>query len=213
MCNEIVKKMKMKRGYSDVVLLLRASGVNFECHGEELLEIAIMKRLEKPDISKEELITFVARNSSFDLSGDENDQKIKASYLMEEALQTVYTKHSEKLQSEGLVAKYINNVSDEIRIRELIRLRRALKKTDVDNDTEDIIVSIAMRMINKPDDSFQKILTWVSGKYDYDSEECLVKKIYGIKHKNISETQIPQLMEKLEQGINRMLLERKEIIF
>lgn len=206
MCTEIIKKMQMKRGYSDVVFLLRSSGVNFKCQGKQLLELAIMKSLEKPELKIEDLLKFTEQNSPFTLKSPVDE-------LMKEALQTVYTKHSEKLQEEDVLEKFISNIADEIRMRKLIRLREVSEDLEIDNMTEDIVISIAMRRLNKPKISFQNILTWVAGKLDYDSEEALVKKAYEIVDKDFSETEPTVLRKNLENCINNLLLERENIIF
>lgn len=206
MCTEIIKKMQMKRGYSDVVFLLRSSGVNFKCQGKQLLELAIMKSLEKPELKIEDLLKFTEQNSPFTLKSPVDE-------LMKEALQTVYTKHSEKLQEEDVLEKFISNIADEIRMRKLIRLREVSEDLEIDNMTEDIVISIAMRRLNKPKISFQNILTWVAGKLDYDSEEALVKKAYEIVDKDFSETEPTVLRKNLEDCINNLLLERENIIF
>ena len=206
MCTEIIKKMQMKRGYSDVVFLSRSSGVNFKCQGKQLLELAIMKSLEKPELKIEDLLKFTEQNSPFTLKSPVDE-------LMKEALQTVYTKHSEKLQEEDVLEKFISNIADEIRMRKLIRLREVSEDLEIDNMTEDIVISIAMRRLNKPKISFQNILTWVAGKLDYDSEEALVKKAYEIVDKDFSETEPTVLRKNLENCINNLLLERENIIF
>lgn len=206
MCTEIIKMMKMKRGYSDVVLMLRSSGVDFKSQGEQLLELAIMKSLEMPELEIEDLFKFAMQYSSFVL-------KRSVDELMKEALQTVYTKHSEKLQEEDVLEKFISNIADEIRMRKLIRLREVSEDLEIDNMTEDIVISIAMRRLNKPKISFQNILTWVAGKLDYDSEEALVKKAYEIVDKDFSETEPTVLRKNLEDCINNLLLERENIIF
>ena len=196
----------MKRGYSDVVLMLRSSGVDFKSQGEQLLELAIMKSLEMPELEIEDLFKFAMQYSSFVL-------KRSVDELMKEALQTVYTKHSEKLQEEDVLEKFISNIADEIRMRKLIRLREVSEDLEIDNMTEDIVISIAMRRLNKPKISFQNILTWVAGKLDYDSEEALVKKAYEIVDKDFSETEPTVLRKNLEDCINNLLLERENIIF
>ena len=98
-------------------------------------------------------------------------------------------------------------------MRKLIRLREVSEDLEIDNMTEDIVISIAMRRLNKPKISFQNILTWVAGKLDYDSEEALVKKAYEIVDKDFSETEPTVLRKNLEDCINNLLLERENIIF
>ena len=100
---------------------------------------------------------------------------------MKEAIQTVNTKHSEKLEDDAAVYRLITNIASEIRIRELIKRRESSKKLkDIDEEITTTFCKVATRRIMKPEATFMEVLNHTAGRCGYDAVEDLIIDLYKV---------------------------------
>ena len=98
---------------------------------------------------------------------------------MKEALSTLNTKHSIKVEDDNVVEKFINNLTTEIRLRTMLLAHTEEKEISIDNTEADIFIDTLMRMYNKPEEDLKQVLYRMAGKYNIedikDVESILVK--------------------------------------
>ena len=196
------ENLKLRRGYGYVNYLLRASGVSSASRGRELLENAIMYKLINPTADINATVDYALNNLSVQLNADFNG----ALYFMKEALDTVKTKHPEKLLLEEIVWRYICNISNEVRVREYIKTLGC----NISPLQEDALTAIAMRVMNparrKDGDTvsqtMEEIISWVAGKIGYDSGKQLEEELSRV----IDE-------EDIADYIYNIIVEKEKLVF
>lgn len=228
MCTNLLKELKESDVYNEVKYLMRESlKGQADQIGYELLEIAIMFYLKNPEMKLAELPHIVLVNSTMTLWNEQ-----EAFDLMKEAAQGVHTRHSEKLEEDGVVFRFIQNIASEVRMRELIHQRVITQNLkDVDEKIIDIFCKVAMRRIMKPDDSFNEILNHTAGRCEYKEVEDLMIDLYKIVKNSDYEKQLAnykrnskqrqeekkeiadELLDEIEYYITLMIEERNQVIF
>lgn len=169
MCKENVREMKTRESYNEVVCLMRRANVIPMSIGSELLEIAIMSYLENPDLTLDSLVGIATENSPMPISDFECFEKMK------EALLNLYTKHWQKTDDNNVVWKFIKNVSAEVRIRKLLKMKEARGEVfSLDEEAINSYIVITIRKMMKPNDSFENILIHTAGRLGYEELEDIV---------------------------------------
>ena len=200
-------EMKDRRGYKEMQPLLRRSNVNFSCMGEQLLEIAIMSYLQKPNQEKEQLLKTVEENTPMPISGGDT-----AFDLMKEALQNLYTRKSEKVANDEVVMTFISNIAEEIRISEVLKQWEAENEINISVEDKEIFVSICKRRLFKPQDKFEEILRHVAKRNGVKNIDTMVTKLTKYK-KFDKEVTIKELIKKVEILTKMVLRARNKLIF
>ena len=230
MCNNIVKEMKRKRGYSDVISLMRNTNVMMDTLGAELLEIAIMACLSNPKLDIEELINFAKKNSSMPIS------KSGAFEEMKDALQNLYTKHLEKLDDDNSVEKYIRNVALEVRIQQTLQVKLANEELYIlTPKLSSLYCALGVRRTMKPDEEFLAALEHIKGRLGYSKLETFLIDLYKvispkdikivlnkisakittntIKKERLKEETLNKMLEQIKEFVEALLEESKELNF
>lgn len=210
MCTEKVKQLRLKRGYSDVMYLLRATNVRKDSIGSSLLEIAIMSYLNNPTLSMEQLNKVALNNAPMTIENEE-----ECFYLMKEALQSIYTRKANKLDDNNVVYKFIQNISSEVRMRELIKMRVINQDLIIDENITAIFSRTAIRMIMKPDNTFQEVLNHIAGREGYDEVEDLVGDLYKVVKNESDEEEIllDEKEKELQELIEVFVKEHQNLVF
>ncbi len=228
MCTQLLKGLKENKVYDEVKYLMRESFKGQQGQiGYDFLEIAILFRLKNPEMELEELLHNVLVNSTITLPSEQ-----EVFEFMKDAVQGLHTRHVEKLEDDRAVFRFIENVTSEVRMRQLIRQRvigQELK--DVDERIIDILCKVAMRTIMKPDDTFNEILNHTAGRCEYEEVEDLIVDLYkivknsnyedllGKYDRNSQERQeekkkiVNELQDEIKEYINLMIKERNQIMF
>lgn len=218
MCNDIVKEMKRKRGYSDVVSLMRSTNVMMDTLGAELLEIAIMAYLSNPKLDVGELINFAEKNSAMPIT------KSGAFEEMKDALQNLYTKHFEKLEDDNSVATYIKNVALEVRIQQTLQVKLVNEELYVLTPKLSLLYcALGVRRTMKPDEEFLAALEHIKGRLGYSKIDTFVMDLYKVispKHIKIvmnninakTTTNITQKERLKEETLDKVLGQIKEFV-
>ncbi len=176
--NQNLKKLKKNSVYGKVIAGMRLAGVNRKNPGAEMIALAAVKKLINPNITLDEILKFLVKNQEFDgVFKKINEQD--AFLLMKEALSTLNTKHSIKVEDDNVVEKFINNLTTEIRLRTMLLAHTEEKEISIDNTEADIFIDTLMRMYNKPEEDLKQVLYRMAGKYNIedikDVESILVK--------------------------------------
>ena len=228
MCTNLLKRLKASNVYNEVKYLMRESFKGqADQIGYEFLEVAILFKLKDPEMELVELLHVVLVNSTMTLA---NEQEVFE--FMKDAVQGLHTRHVEKLEDDGAVFRFIENIASEVRMRELIRQRViAQKLKDVDEEVIDIFCKVAMRKIIKSDDTFREVLNHTAGRCEYEEVEDLMIDLYKIVKNSEHEKQlakygrnsqerqeekkkiVDELLDEIEDCMNLMIKERNQIIF
>lgn len=208
MCSTFFRELKNKKGYDEVRYLMRVSNVPNNKIGYELLEIAIMSYLHNPNLHLEELVNIALTNSPMTLM---NEQECFEE--MKEALQRLHTKHSEKLEDDNAVFKFIRNIASEVRIHELIQQRIISKDLKaVGQEIETTFCKVALRRIMKPNATFMEVLNHIARRCNYKAVEDLVIDLYKIVKNSDYEEELRKydengiMKEKRRKKISKELL-------
>lgn len=181
MCTEIYKKMQTKQIYSEIAMLLRTSGIPTDKIGTELIKYAILAYLHEPNKEFEDIITTAIENVPAAIHGIDSKDTEEAFLVMKETLESVNTKHIEKVDDDNVVEKFVKNIADEVKMTELMKYRVEVFQMDVSFEQRNIFIQTALRKSRKPKDDFKKeVLSWVAGKYGYDNIIILLKDLYSI---------------------------------
>ena len=182
----MMKELKMKKGYGEVMYLMRIANVPEDTIGYKLLQISIMSYLQNPNLHKKQLVQIAFANSPMILL----NEKI-CFRLMKDALQNLYTKHLEKLDDDNVVFKFIFNVASEVRLRELIKIRVEEEKlTGVNKHISSVFCRVCIRRIMNPNDTFMEVLNHCAGRCAYDDVDDLIIDLYKVVKNNDIETKI-----------------------
>lgn len=229
---EFLEERPYQRGYSDMRTLVRKAKVTTTLKGCQYLEIAIMFLLKNPDRQVEDVIAEMARNLQAEQNAqvlraiemDSNDKmrverlkkfrkkeitKEEAIFIqMKAALQTVNTKHAEKVQDENVVKYFIQNVVTEIRIRASLEILEANLERGLNEKDKQIIIEAAMRMYQKAE-SINDILIFLNKKHP---SEDVVSILCRISQK-MNFTSRDEMKEESENVLKLLLEDQKKIIF
>ena len=206
MCNKEVKELKLKKGYSDVIYLMRIANVNTDLLGYELLQIAIMSYLQDSSLEIQELIEIATKNAPMYITEEACFEEMK------EALQNLHTKHLEKLDDNNVVFKFIKNIASDVRMRELIKMR--VESEELTQVTEKVIAlfsETAIRRIMKPEHSFSEILKHVALKENYDDTMDLVLDLYSVQKNNNMKEEIISKLSNIKDP-NKRIKKKKAIV-
>lgn len=211
MCTREMKKLKMRRGYADVVYLMRTSNVRTDTMGYELLQVAIMSYLHNPGLQMEELVQIAFANAPMPLL-----DKAECFNKMKQALQNIHTRKLKKLDKDSVVFNFIKNTSSEVRMRKLIEIRVASEElTQVDESVLIAFCGVAIRRITKHEDAFIEILNHCAGKYGYEDIDDLIIDLYKVVKDSQYEEELrkcnnlKELFEK-KRGITKSIQEEVE---
>ena len=211
MCKRTVKELCLKREdvLYQVEYLMRVSNVNPESLGSELLKIAILENLHDSSLTIEELIERAKNQSPISI-----DNSNTAGLLMQEALVNVHTKHHEKVHKANAVEKYISNVSDEIRMKKLIQIRKDIENLDCKEDEVELFIAVAMRRKMKPQNTFDEVLNHVAGRRGYEEIEDLINDLHKVvKNEGKSEISNDSKKVEIEDLVRTLLNQRLNVIF
>lgn len=169
------REMQLNRGFGEVVYLLRISNVRNDCIGYTPLLSAIIAYLEDSSLNFEQLIQIGYENSTARIRNPE-----ECFDAMKDALQDIHTGHAEKVLDDTVVYTFIQNVSAEVRMRELIKMRIISHDLKADEEAISIIVRLAIRQIMKPDDDFLEILNHTSEKMGFSDISKFLIRAYSV---------------------------------
>lgn len=200
-------EMKRRRGYREMMLLLRRSNVNFSCMGEQLLEIAIMSYLQNPNQEKEELLKTVEKNSPMPISEE------AAFDLMKDALQNLYTRKSEKVASDKVVMTFISSIAEEIRIAKALEMKEAEEELEITPEEREILIALGKRRFFKPNDTFKELLNHVAGRNGYDDIEPMLRKLLKCVNLNTEEDTEIAILNLAEVVVENLLAKKDDLIF
>lgn len=194
MRKENVKEMKSRESYNEVVCLMRRANVIPMSMGSELLEIAIMSYLKNPDLTLNNLVEIATQNSPMPITDFECFEEMK------EALLNLYTKHWQKTDDNNVVWKFIQNVSAEVRIRKILKIKEEKGEIySLDEEAMNSYSVITIRKIMKPDDSFKNILLHTAGRLGYEELEDFV----------IALSEVIEPEEKIQEWVEELYLLKK----
>ena len=199
-------EMKRRRGYREMMLLLRRSNVNFSCMGEQLLEIAIMSYLQNPNQEKEELLKTVEKNSPMPISEG------AAFDLMKDALQNLYTRKSEKVASDKVVMTFISSIAEEIRIAKALEMKEAEEELKITPEEREILIALGKRRFFKPNDTFKELLNHVAGRNGYDDIEPMLRKLLKCVNLNTEEDTEIAILNLAEVVVENLLAKKDDFI-
>ncbi len=200
-------EMKRRRGYREMMLLLRRSNVNFSCMGEQLLEIAIMSYLQNPNQEKEELLKTVEKNSPMPISEG------AAFDLMKDALQNLYTRKSEKVASDKVVMTFISSIAEEIRIAKALEMKEAEEELEITLEEREILIALGKRRFFKPNDTFKELLNHVAGRNGYEDIEPMLRKLLKCVNLNTEEDTEIAILNLAEVVVENLLAKKDDLIF
>ena len=186
------REMQLNRGFGEVEYLLRISNVRKDCMGYTPLLSAIMAYLQDSSLTFEQLMQIGFENST---AGIRNTEECFES--IKDSLQDIYTGHYEKVLNDNVVFIFIQNISAEVRMRELLKMRILNNSLKAGEESISIAVRLAIREIMKPEDSFAEILNHTAGKMGYTDVKNLLFKVFPI----VSNTDIKECTEKATQDI------------
>lgn len=195
MCIKTMKELKMRRGYADVIYLMRTSNVRMDSMGYELLQVAIMSYLHNPNLPMRELVKIALKNAPMPLANEEAclDE-------MKQALQSIYTVHYKKLDEDSLVFNFIRSVASEVRMGTLIEIRVVSEDlTQLDKNTKAAFCAVAIRRMEKPNDTFLEVLNHCAGRYGYDDVSDLLIDLYKVVKNNSYETKLKNCSDSKER--------------
>lgn len=186
MCTREMKELKMRRGYADVVYLMRTSNVRKDTMGYELLQTAIMSYLNNSKLPREELIKIAFKNAPMPLADEET-----CFNEMKQALQNIHTRKLKKLDEDSVVFNFIRNIASEVRMRKLIEIRIVSEELDqVDENVTAIFCAVAIRKMTKPKDGFVEVLNHCAGRYGYDDIDDLTIDLYKVVKNSLYEPEL-----------------------
>ena len=193
-----MRELKMRRGYADVLYLMRAFNVRTDVIGYELLQTAIMSYLHNPDLRMEELNKIAFKNSPMPLE-DEDACFVE----MKRALQNINIIKLKRLDNDTVVFDFINNIASDVRMRKLIDIRSASEElTQVDENVTAVFCAVAIRMLKKHKDGFIEVLNHCAGRYGYDDIDDLIIDLYKVVKNSEYENELTMcedVKEKLEK--------------
>lgn len=201
-----LKELKLQRGYSEIIYLMRIANVNTDTIGYELLQIAIMSYLHDSSLKIQELVEIATKNAPMYITEEACFEKMK------DALQNLHTKHLEKLDDNNVVFKFIKNIASDVRMRELIKMR--VESEGLTQVTEKIISlfsETAIRRIMKPKHTFNEVLKHVVLKEKYDDTMDLVLDLYNVQRNNNMKEEIISKLSKIKDP-NKRIKEKKAIV-
>ncbi len=203
----MAKTFEPKRGYYEVNYLLRAARVDRELRGYKLLQIAIMTYLNNPKLTLEELVEISKKNSPMYLESEEQCFK-----EMKGALHSVCTTHTDKLEADNAVFKFIDNISTEVRVGELVRIHMMDKDICVEQQIVEMLLRVCIRRKMKSQDSFSAILNHTAGRCGYDEVEDFVDDLYKVVG-NEKEIGFKEKTKRLKAFIDECLAKKDEMEF
>ncbi len=186
------REMQLNKGFGEVEYLLRISNVRKDCMGYTPLLSAIMAYLQNSNLNFEQILQIGFENSTAAIRNTE-----ECFESMKDALQDIYTGHPEKVLDDNVVYIFIQNISAEVRMRELLKMRILNNGLKAGEETISIIVHLAIREIMKPEDDFEKIVKHTTGKMGYPDVKTLLFKVFPI----VSNVDIKECVQRATQEI------------
>lgn len=181
-----MRELKMRRGYADVIYLMRICNVRTDVIGYELLQTAIMSYLHNSDLRMEQLVKIALENAPMQLAGEEVcfDE-------MKRALQNIHIIQFKKLDKDTVVFNFIKNIASEVRMRKLIEIRVVSEELiQVDEAVTAIFCAVAIQKMTKPEDEFAKVLNECAERYGYKHIDDLVIDLYKVVTNSIYEEEL-----------------------
>ena len=169
------REMQLNRGFGEVEYLLRISNVRKDCVGYAPLLAAIMAYLQDSSLSFKQLMQIGYENSSARIGNPE-----ECFEAMKDALQDIYTGHPEKVLDDNVVYIFIQNISAEVRMRELLKMRILNEDLKAGESVISVIVRLAIRKLMKPEDNFAEIINHTAGKVGFSDAKDLLYEEYPI---------------------------------
>lgn len=169
------REMQLNRGFGEVEYLLRISNVRKDCMGYTPLLSAIMAYLQDSSLTFEQLMQIGFENST---AGIRNTEECFES--IKDSLQDIYTGHYEKVLNDNVVFIFIQNISAEVRMRELLKMRILNEDLKAGESVISVIVRLAIRKLMKPEDNFAEIINHTAGKVGFSDAKDLLYEAYPI---------------------------------
>lgn len=186
------REMQLNPAFGEVEYLLRISNVRKDCIGYTPLLAAIMAYLKDSNLNFEQLIQIGLKNSPAKIRNRE-----ECFESMKDALQDIYTGHPEKVLDDNVVYIFIQNISGEVRMRELLKMRILNNGLKSSEQAVSIAVRLAIRKIMKPRDSFAEILNHIAGKMGFSEVKKLLFTVFPI----VSNVNLKEITEDATQNI------------
>ena len=169
------REMQLNRGFGEVEYLLRISNVRKDCMRYTPLLSAIMAYLQDSSLTFEQLMQIGFENST---AGIRNTEECFES--IKDSLQDIYTGHYEKVLNDNVVFIFIQNISAEVRMRELLKMRILNEDLKAGESVISVIVRLAIRKLMKPEDNFAEIINHTAGKVGFSDAKDLLYEAYPI---------------------------------
>lgn len=203
----MAKNFETKRGYYEVNYLLRAARVDKQMRGYQLIQTATMSYLNNPKLTLKELIKIARKNSPMHLESDE-----QCFEEMKEALHNVCTNHMDKLEDDSVVFKFVDNITTEVRVGELIRIHMMDKDICVEQQIVDMLLRVCIRRKMKSSDSFTAIINHTAGKCDYEEVKDFINDLYKVIS-NEKEISFKEKTKELKAFIDECLAKKDKMDF
>lgn len=171
----MAKNFETKRGYCEVNYMLRATKVDKKMRGYQLLQTAAMSYLSNPNLTIEELVKIAKDNTAIHLETEK-----QCFEEMKDALYSICTNHMDKLEDDNVVYKFIDNITSEIRIEELIKIHMMESDIQVKQEIISTFIRVCLRRKMKPHDSFSAVLNHTAGKCGYEEMDQFVNDLYQV---------------------------------
>ena len=186
------RELQLNRGFGELQYLFRICGVNEASMGYEPLVASCMSYLHDSTLEFNQLIQIGFKNSPDSIRTIE-----ECFEAMKDALQNLHTGHFEKVLDDIVVYTFIQNVTAEVRMREILRMRVLNNDLNANEEAISIVLRLAIRQIMKPEDDFPEILNHTSGKMGYTDAKELIYKSYPI----VANTDIKSVIQKATENI------------
>ena len=187
------REMQLNNEFQEVLYLFRISNVRKDCIGYNPLLIATMTYLKDPSLKFSLLVWNACVKSP-----EAGFINLKACFdVMKIALQDLCTGHPNKVLDNHVDFTFIKNITSEVRMRELIKMRALNNDLKIDEETTSIVVRLAIRKIMKPEDNFSEVLNHTSGKMGYADAKELLYKTYPV----VADIDIKSVIEKVTKDI------------
>lgn len=188
------EQMKNNRGYGDMIVLTKFSNLD-DSLGGTLVQIAIMAYLHDPTLTMEDLIEIACQNSPMSISKDDAEE------AMRDSLINIYTHDCKKLLKQGVLETYIKNIASEVRISEMLRVKSELEGLKLDNFIIEKISRVTIRVMMKPETTFEEALRHVAWREGYDFRDFTITLCEALFQKNLRQMVDDEVKE---LGINRI---------
>lgn len=124
----------------------------------------------------------------------------------------VCTTHTDKLEADNAVFKFIDNISTEVRVGELVRIHMMDKDICVEQKIVEMLLRVCIRRKMKSRDSFSAILNHTAGRCGYDEVKDFVDDLYKVVG-NEKEIGFKEKTKRLKAFIDECLAKKDEMEF